>query len=106
MSVKKTELPEPTDAKSPEYWQKKTELDQKGLKRFRQILYSDWCKGCGICIAFCPKQVFSADETGKPLVMRANDCIGCRFCEIHCPDFAVAIEEKYPDRRRGSDEER
>ncbi|MDX2452106.1 ferredoxin family protein, partial [Desulfosarcina sp.] len=25
----------------------------------------DWCKGCGICVAFCPKTVLELDERDK-----------------------------------------
>ena len=89
-----------TDIESNNYWQKKQNLDKKGLKLFSQIIFYDWCKACGICIAFCPKKVFDRSEDGKPVIQRPDDCIGCGFCELHCPDFAITIKERYPDRRR------
>lgn len=52
-----------------------------------------WCKKCGICAAFCPKNVFDCDEDGKPSAARPQDCIGCRLCEMRCPDFAVTVGE-------------
>lgn len=92
-----------TDSKSNNYWQKKKNMEKKGLKLFSQTIFYDWCKACGICIAFCPKKVFDRDEEGKPVIERPDDCIGCRFCELHCPDFAITIKERYPDRRREND---
>ncbi len=65
-------------------------------KKFSQTIYLDWCKACGICIAFCPRRVFDADENGQPLAARPDDCIGCRFCEQHCPDFAISISDAAP----------
>lgn len=84
---------------SDDYWQKKLELDKKGIKLFTQTVYANWCKSCGICIALCPKKVYDKNETGGPVVARPDDCIGCRICEVHCPDFAMSITERYPDRR-------
>lgn len=54
------------------------------------MIYYKWCKGCGICVEFCPKQVldFDADEQ-KPVVARPEDCIQCGICELRCPDFAI-----------------
>lgn len=51
-----------------------------------------WCKACGICIALCTKEVLEADDMGKAKVAKPEKCIGCRICELHCPDFAITVE--------------
>jgi 2-oxoglutarate ferredoxin oxidoreductase subunit delta len=103
MASEKDKEPPENPEDSPDYWEKKTQLERQGKKLFRQVIYRDWCKACGICIAFCPTRVYDRDEEGKPITARPDDCTGCRFCELHCPDFAITIEECYPDRRRKED---
>lgn len=85
---------------SDNYWKIKQELEKKGKKLFVQKIFEDWCKACGICIAFCPADVFEKDDNGRPVIKDADACTGCRFCEFHCPDFAISILERYPDRRK------
>jgi 2-oxoglutarate ferredoxin oxidoreductase subunit delta len=51
-----------------------------------------WCKGCGICVAFCPKQVLEMDRDDKAVAARIEDCIACRLCELRCPDLAITVE--------------
>ena len=50
------------------------------------------CKGCGICVEFCPKKVLELSELEKVVVAREQDCIKCRQCEMRCPDFAIFVE--------------
>lgn len=58
------------------------------------------CKGCGICVAFCPKKVLrmseKMNEKGFRLceVASLGDCIACRNCEMFCPDMAISVFEK------------
>lgn len=52
----------------------------------------DWCKACGICIEFCPKEVYDYSALGQPVASRAQDCTLCMICVHRCPDFAVTIE--------------
>lgn len=52
------------------------------------------CKGCGICVEFCPKNVLELDELGKISVARENDCIMCGQCELRCPDYAIYVNRK------------
>jgi 2-oxoglutarate ferredoxin oxidoreductase subunit delta len=76
---------------------------KKEKKLYTQKIFLDWCKACGICIAFCPKKVFERGKDGKPVIIAADACIGCKFCEQHCPDLAISIEERVLFRRRKSD---
>lgn len=48
----------------------------------------DWCKGCGICAAFCPKGALTLNGRGKA-VLDAEKCSRCGICEAFCPDFAI-----------------
>lgn len=50
----------------------------------------EWCKGCGICVAFCPKNVLAINEEGKVYVKDPEQCAGCGNCTMYCPDFAIS----------------
>jgi NAD-dependent dihydropyrimidine dehydrogenase PreA subunit len=60
---------------------------------YRINIYRDWCKGCGICAAFCPRHCLGLDAEGNPVVEKSERCTGCRWCELHCPDFAICVRE-------------
>ena len=79
-----------------------SEAEQSATSKnhFDVDFYSDWCKACGICIAFCPKKIIRAGKNGKPMVDDPDACIGCRFCEVHCPDFAITVSVRRPKRRK------
>ncbi|MDR0453472.1 MAG: 4Fe-4S binding protein [Deferribacteraceae bacterium] len=49
---------------------------------------SEWCKGCGICVHFCPTKTLAMREF-KAAVEYPEKCNGCMMCELRCPDFAV-----------------
>ncbi len=61
--------------------------------RFVIDIYRAWCKECGLCAEFCPTGCLKLDEAGRPVVADAAACVGCRFCELHCPDFAISVRE-------------
>ena len=56
------------------------------------------CKGCGICAAFCPKQVLEIDALGKVYVKDQEKCIACGQCELRCPDYAIFVNKVKEER--------
>ncbi len=78
----------------------KPKVKEKKRKKYTVKFYHKWCKSCGICAALCVKQIIKMDELGIPYIDDMDSCTGCRFCEIHCPDFAITIKERHPERRR------
>ena len=56
------------------------------------IINSAWCKGCGICVAFCPKKVLGLKR--EKVYLAAEGCILCGQCELRCPDYAIYLEKE------------
>lgn len=64
------------------------------------LINRDWCKGCGICIAFCPKEALFMDEEDKA-EKDLEKCTSCGICETLCPDFAIAVVKRRPSTNAG-----
>jgi 2-oxoglutarate ferredoxin oxidoreductase subunit delta len=84
---------ESNQALGPEAGLAGRETSEKPRPQFEIDIFRDWCKSCGICAAFCPRQCLEMDEQGAPRVKSAERCNGCRWCELHCPDFAICVKE-------------
>ncbi len=65
-----------------------TTTNQKGL-----IINKNWCKGCGICVEFCPTNVLEMKD-GKANIKDIDSCIMCKQCELRCPDYAIYLGGK------------
>ena len=66
--------------------------DAMARQKLKEIVINrDWCKGCGICVKFCPTKVLELDERDKSTVVRPEDCICCKMCELRCPDLAIEV---------------
>ena len=50
----------------------------------------DWCKGCGICVAFCPREALFLNNAGKA-EKDSDKCKACGVCVLFCPDFALSV---------------
>jgi len=63
----------------------------RGVRRGRPRVYSNWCKSCGLCIAFCPQSVFEPNGGGQAAVAHPERCTACDWCRFHCPDLAITV---------------
>ena len=58
------------------------------------------CKGCGLCVSVCPKQILILDTENlntsgytPASVTDMDACIACASCARICPDVAITIEK-------------
>ncbi|MCP4694929.1 MAG: ferredoxin family protein [Desulfobacterales bacterium] len=57
------------------------------------------CKGCGLCVAVCPKKVLEVSKEVNTkgyfpaFQARPEDCIVCAICCTMCPDVAITITD-------------
>ncbi|MHA1169791.1 MAG: 4Fe-4S dicluster domain-containing protein [Candidatus Hodarchaeales archaeon] len=74
------------------------------VPRYTIHVIKDRCKGCEICTAFCPREIlvlskteFNAKGYHPPQLKEgesAENCSGCLFCQLACPEFAIYIREE------------
>lgn len=65
----------------------------------RIVVDDFYCKGCGLCVDFCPQGIIVLDTdtiTAKgchPAKLVCEDkCTGCCTCATMCPDVAITVE--------------
>ncbi len=64
-----------------------------GKKNKTLMIDPRWCKGCGICVAFCPMNAL--ELVGEKVRLKADgNCVLCGNCELHCPDYAIWLKEE------------
>jgi len=71
------------------------------LPNGRVTVFPNWCKGCGLCVEFCPARVLEQGPDGRVIVAHPAKCTACRWCELHCPDFAIFVTDIRPDEGAG-----
>ncbi len=59
---------------------------------------TDVCKGCGLCVTACPKDIMVLSETeinargySPVIVTDMSACIGCAACAKMCPDAVLTV---------------
>ncbi len=68
-------------------------------KRFKLSFNRDKCKGCELCVSFCPMHILALDNTVNAKGYRPAGitdqaaCIGCCSCALMCPDCCIRIYE-------------
>jgi len=81
------------------HWRKPLDRAGERKKAGKIVVTEDRCKGCGFCVAFCPREVLrmSAGYNRKgyhcPEVADDSRCAACHFCEVLCPEFAIYVLE-------------
>lgn len=70
------------------------------MAKFNVIINGDKCKGCELCISFCPKGVLEIENENSNAAgyypahaARLEDCVGCLSCARMCPEIAIRIEK-------------
>lgn len=76
------------------YW--RVPLDYHDIEITRGVVHiiEERCKGCGYCIAYCPREVLDVSEAYNlkgyhPPVVKVDECLNCHYCELLCPEFAI-----------------
>ena len=57
------------------------------------FIFPNRCKGCRICVEFCPTGVLAFVPTQEhPVVAHPEKCTACHWCDTHCPDLAIMVK--------------
>jgi 2-oxoglutarate ferredoxin oxidoreductase subunit delta len=68
--------------------------------QWQVVINEKYCKGCEICIEFCPTKVFGTSQKLNnkgyylPVILDEEKCTGCRLCELLCPELAIVLTGK------------
>ncbi len=83
---------------------KRAPAQEKKPHAIKPVIHPERCKGCGICVEFCPEKILvlgdELNSYGYPTVGIIDEkaCTHCLRCSLVCPDvvFAFLPEETGP----------
>ncbi len=60
------------------------------------VIYTERCKGCGLCVVVCPKNsIVISKKSNKngyfPTQATNTGCTGCAACAIICPEVVIEV---------------
>ena len=73
------------------------DLERMTVPRGQVFIIPERCKGCEICIRFCPQEVLQVSTGTNPKGYHYPEiapgkeaaCVHCQFCSLVCPEFAI-----------------
>lgn len=83
------------------YARQPIDLDRLRTPHGQVYLIPERCKGCRMCVDFCPRQVLRVSTAINskgyhyPEVAPGKEdaCVHCQFCMMVCPEFAIFTVE-------------
>ena len=68
------------------------------------ILNNERCKGCGLCVAVCPKKILQLQKDNRNSkgyltaeCIASGECIACKRCVTICPDCVITLKREIKD---------
>ena len=67
------------------------------MAKFEVQFDGDVCKGCELCLGFCPKGLIAMSPHinnkgySPASIENIDECVGCKSCALVCPDGAISI---------------
>ena len=61
------------------------------------VIDEEKCKGCGLCVSACPKDVIAMSDRlnskgyHPAKQIKEEECIACGLCYLICPDVAIEV---------------
>ncbi|APG95124.1 4Fe-4S dicluster domain-containing protein [Sinorhizobium americanum] len=57
-----------------------------------EVIDTETCTDCNLCVKVCPTNVFDAIADGPPVIARQGDCQTCFMCEVYCPVDSLYVD--------------
>lgn len=63
----------------------------------RVVFDEERCKGCELCVAFCPRRLlvmaehFNAKGYHPATMLNTEECNACTYCARMCPEVAIEV---------------